>query len=300
MMSPDGKWVWDGQKWIPVAVHESVFPAYTEAAAAAAAAPAPASPFAETMVAPPVNPFASPAAPPPFVGPPAGFSPAPAPAVVSPPIVQPGSYSAGGATPPWQAWASGGGDRTRTLYMVGAFIAVALGVVLTIYFGLSQLPFLRAQNDQPSASPSPVASPTPQLAVRSDSAVADRYVKSVFVPAIDIGGPLFQEHESCNGTLSVSCQQALTAADKAVSDAIARLKQTPPPACVAPQVNKVLADLNTTESGIKAGLKGFNDNNRVELQHGLATYNVGYKPFQPDSQAVLKAQALCDGQATGP
>ena len=311
MMSPDGKWVWDGQKWIPVAVHESVFPAYSTATAAAAPAET-ASPFAETMVSPPVNPFAGPGAPSPFATPPQGtpfagppavasFPPAaaPAPAVVSPPIVQPPSYTAAGATPPWQAWASSGRDRSQTMKLVAAFIAVALGVVLAIYFGLSQLPFLRA-GDQAGATPTPTASPIPELTQRSDSAVASRYVEGTFASSTAVlTQPLVLYQEACNGTLSFSCQQALTALSAAVPTALAGL-DPPPPTCIARQVAKVKYDVTGFQNATKGALKAYNDNNRSELVAPLAAINAFSKVFQPDIQAVKKAQALCDTQPAGP
>lgn len=309
MMSPDGKWVWDGQKWIPVAVHESVFPAYTAAAAAAATADAP---LAETMVSPPVNPFAGPGVPAPFAtlpqgtpfaGPPpaSAFPPmaAPAPAVVSPPIMQPASYRAGGATPPWEAWAGSGSDRSRTLKLGAAFIAVALGVVFAIYFGLSQLPFLRASNDN-TPSPSPVASPTPELAQRSDAAVAARYVDNPFGAAASVfAQPDTQYLEACNGTLSFSCQQALTALDQALTTAIADLT-APAPTCIARQVAQYRSDVNSLLAATKAALKAYNDNNRSELTQALASFNSINRRFGADVQAVQKAEALCDTQPSGP
>src|SRR5690349_7351861 len=214
MMSPDGKWVWDGQKWIPVAHHESVFPAYSAATAAAE----PAVPIAETMVSPPVNPFAPQDPISRFVGPPAappfGGPAAPAPAVQSPAIIAPLSYTTGDAAPPWQSWAQGSGDRSRMLKLVAAFIAVALLVLLSIYFGLSQLPFLRASTDQPTATPSPTATPIPQLAARSDFALAGRYVSSVLTPTMTfLSTSRIHVSQSCTGVLSVSCQQALNELD---------------------------------------------------------------------------------------
>jgi hypothetical protein len=187
------------------------------------------------------------------------------------------------------------------LYIGAAFIAVMLGVILTIYFGLSQLPFLRASNEPPVASPSPVSSPTPQLSVRSEYAVAGRYVTSTFDPdMLILGAPLFHVHEACNGTLSASCQQALAALDQIIPSSLAAFDgQTPP--CIARQVAKVKADILGIQAGVRAGLKGFVDNNKVELQHGLAQYNASNKPLQADIVAVHNTQAAsCDGQPEGP
>jgi hypothetical protein len=316
MMSPDGKWVWDGQKWIPVAVHESVFPAYNEATAAAAE---PATPLAETtvaatMVEPPVNPFAGPRAASPFVGPDSASpfaSPPPAspfsaatathaPAVVSPPIIQPTSYTRRGATPPWQAWAAGGSGRSRTMYMGAAFIAVAIGVILLIYFGLSQLPFLRTSNDGTPPNPSPAASATPELAVRSDFAIAQRYITSNLSPHIQLLQiPMTSENQACNGTLSFSCQQGLQAMQQMLPNALVAFDAAPP-SCIARQVAKVQADLLGIQAAVNLGLKAYTDNNRNELITAIHQYNASGRPFQADIAAVSKAQAACDGQAEGP
>ena len=302
MMSPDGKWVWDGQKWVPVAVHESVFPAYSTATAASVELAA--SPVAETMVAPPVNPFAGPPSDARFVGPPPGpvFTPpgvAAAPGVVSPPIVAPAGYTAGGATPPWHAWASGGANRSRTLYLVAAFVAVAIGVVITISLVSTHLPFLNASNTgTPTPSPSP--SGAPQLAVRSDSALAQRYINSNLNPHLAlIETALTDENQACVGTLSFSCQQGLQAVDKSMPDALAAFDSAPPP-CIARQVAKVKADLLGIQAAVKLGLKAFTDNNRSELVTAFHQYATAGRPYLSDLAAINKAQATCDAQPAGP
>jgi hypothetical protein len=283
-------------------VHESVFRQYNDSVAAAQTE----MPVAETMVAPPVNPFspATPAGAPasPFASPPSGFVPPPAvtsPAVASPVISAPMSYSAGSAVPPWQQWASRGGDRSRTLYLAGAFIAVALGVILTIYFVSYQLPFLRADN-QNGTTPTPAATPTPHLTQRSDSAVAARYVTSVITPAVSgLSQPFVNYREACNGTLSFSCQQALQAVDTAVKDGLARFTQSPP-ACIAAQAAKIKVDLTAIQAGTAVALKAYNDNNRTELVQGLSKFNSGSIPIEPDVQAINNAQAACDNLPQGP
>jgi hypothetical protein len=303
MMSPDGKWVWNGQKWIPVAVHESVFHQYTDAVAAAQAE----APLAETMVTPPVNPFSTvtpggvPASP--FASPPSGYTVPPrssAPAVVSPAISAPMSYTTGDSVPPWQQWASGGRERSRTMYLAGAFIAVVLGVILLIYFGMSEIPFLRADN-QNGGNASPAATPMPQLTARSDSAVAGRYVAYVINPAVDvINQPLTNYIQACNGTLSFSCEDALNALKDATDTALSRFA-TPPPPCIGTQVAKVKQDLIYMQTGVARALKGYNDNNRDELLSGLGTFNNGAHPLVTvDAKAVAKAQTACDDQPQGP
>ena len=312
MMSPDGKWVWDGQKWIPVAVHESVFPAYASAGAAAASAD-PAAPLAETMVSPPVNPFAGRATPSPFATPPQGTPfagppptsafvpmPVPAPAVVSPPIVQPGNYAAGGATPPWQAWAGGGADRSRMMKLGAAFIAVALGVIVVIYFGLSQLPFMRASNEQPTPAASPTATPVPQLTARSDAAVATRWVTAYYTPAINaLSAAVRASSAACNGVLSVSCQQALKGLDDTLKPTVAALAQPVPP-CIAKPVGKVRADVNAIQAAVTHELQSFDATNVDQLRVGIKNYNIANRSLTLDAPGVVAAQVLCDGQPSGP
>jgi len=304
MMSPDGKWVWDGQKWIPVAVHESVFPAFTEAAAVAASAQ-PASPFAETMVSPPVNPFAAPpltATPAPIPGPPSAsrFVGPPAPAVQSPLIVAPMGYSSGKAAPPWQAWAQGSSDRSRTMKLAAAFIALALLVLLAIYFGLSELPFLRASTDQPTSSPSPTAPAIPQLASRSDFAVAGRYVTSILQPTMTtLKVPQTHEAQACLGVLSASCLQALNELDTTLKPSIAALAAPVPP-CIAQPVVRIRADLATIQAAVTFNLRAFTTNSTDDLKAGTRVYNNANRALQADVAAVTKAAPACDAQPAGP
>jgi hypothetical protein len=300
MTSPDGKWVWDGQKWIPVAKHESVFPAYSTATAAAEAAV----PIAETMVSPPVNPFAPQNPVSRFVGPPAappfGGPPAPVPAVQSPAIVAPPSYTSGGATPPWQSWTQGSADRSRTLKLGAAFIAVALLVILSIYIGLSQLPFLRASNEPPTATPSPTATPIPQLSARSDAAVAGRYVSAIMNPTLaELSTPQTRVTQACIGVLSTSCQDALNVLATALKPSVPALGQ-PVPACILPQVAKVRADLGSIVAAVKYMIQSYADNNVDHLRTGLKSYNIANHTLQSDAPTVVKAQAGCDGQPGGP
>jgi hypothetical protein len=281
MMSPDGKWVWNGQQWIPVAVHESVFPAYTGATAAADAA-GPVAP----AVSSPASPF--------------GMATAPAaPAVVSPAIVGPPSYSAGGAVPPWQRYAVG--KRSTYMYGGAAFVVVVIGVILTVAIGQNVLPFLHTSN---GATPTPTAkaSPTPQLAVRSQAAVADRYVTSTFLPAVaNLATPIRDEFEACSGQLSFSCQNALNAVEQQLVISQAPLAKATPPACIAPQVARVRADLTAIDQGVQLALGSFKNTNTIQMRQGLTRLNAGSKPLNSDIQAVQKAPALvCNGQPEGP
>ena len=280
-MSPDGKWVWNGQSWVPVAQHESVFPAYSEATAAVAA---------DAPVSPMVNTPASPFGPPPVASPPV---------VVGPPIVQPISYGAQGAVPPWQT--KGGGRRTNAMYIGAGLVAVLIGVILIISIGTYVLPLLRGSNN-PEPTPSPHATPTPQLAVRSQAAIADRYVKYDFTPAVaNLGQPLFQQHEACRGELNFSCQDALNATDQQLTKSLADFASGQPPPCIAAQVAKVQAELTAMAAGVQLGLKGFRENNKAELQQGLAKFNGANRTFAADIQTVLKVQSTsCNAQPQGP
>ncbi len=277
MMSPDGKWVWNGQQWLPVAVHESLFPAYDKAAAAAAIDPVP--------MAQGTPQFAQMAAP-------------MAPAVSSPAIVEPMSYTAKGAVPPWMP--QGGGARSNYLYVGAAMLVVLIGIVFTIALTQSWLPFLRAgtADNIPAAAPTP----TPQLPVRSEFALAARYVDSVVTPGTaNLSTPFTDYGEACAGTLSLSCQDALGAADTELKRSIATLSGTPSPACISRQVARVASDLTAMQAAIQGGLKAFKDNNRNELLAAMNQQRTASKTFWSDVQAVSKAQAtLCDGQQEGP
>ena len=279
-MSPDGKWVWNGQAWVPVAQHESVFPAYSQATAAAADAP----------VSPMVNTPASPFGPPPASA---------APAIMSPPIVQPG-YGAQGQVPPWQS--KGGGRRTNAMYIGAGLVAVLIGVILIVSIGTYVLPLLRG-NNIPEPTPTPHATPTPELALRSPAAVADRYIKYEFTPAVsNLSQPILDQYQACGGQLSFSCQNALKATDQQLTKSLSALSTgQPPPPCIAAQVAKLQADVNAMAAGVKQGLKGFADNNKTELVQGLTTLGRANKIFPGDIQAMMKAQTTaCNAQPQGP
>jgi hypothetical protein len=282
MMSPDGKWVWNGQQWLPVAVHESVFPAYTDATAAVEGAPP--VPMAAPSPFPPVQAMPVTAAP----------------AVMSPVIAPPIRYGAGGSPPPWQA--PGGGIRTNYLYAGAAFLVVVIGVAVTILFTQSWLPFLRASGNPNTPTATPATTPSPSLAVRSEFAVAGRYVESVVTPSTsNLGPPIAAYFTSCNATLSFSCKDALTANDTELKKSIAAFAGTHPPSCILRQVTKVQADLNAMEAAVQVALKAYKDNNRNELLQGLAQFRTAYRPYTADVQAVTKVQAAaCDGQPEGP
>ncbi len=278
MMSPDGKWVWNGQQWLPIAVHQSVFSAYDKAAAAAAVDPVP-----MAQGAPHFAQMTAPAAP----------------AVSSPAIVQPMSYTAQDAVPPWMP--QGGGARSNYMYVGAAMLVVLIGVVFTIAFAQSWLPFLRAAGNSDN-TPAAAPTPTPQLAVRSQFALAARYVGSVLTPGTaNLGPPFTAYSEACVGTLSLSCQDAVGAVDTELKTSIATLTGTRPPACISRQVARVAADLNAMEAAIQGELKAFKDNNKNELLAAMNQQRVAGRTFSSDVQAVSKAQAtVCDGQQEGP
>jgi hypothetical protein len=181
-----------------------------------------------------------------------------------------------------------------------AFIAVALGVIVAIYFGLSQLPFLRAANEQPTPSPSPTATPIPELTARSDAALADRYVTSYFNPAMnDLATAVQHSSAACAGVLSVSCQQALKGLDATLKPTIAALAQPVPP-CIAPQVAKVRADVNSIQAAVTHELQSYDTNNVDQLRVGIKNYNIANHSLTYDAPGVFAAQKLCDDQPYGP
>src|SRR5690348_7496229 len=156
MLSPDGKWVWDGTQWQPIAHHESVFPSWQSVAAVEPAA-----------VQAPI-PVPTPAA-------------MPTPALVQP--MNPMMYPQVGApaAPLWKPKPKATGISYPLYFAAGIVGIVIVLIVLNSVFPLwLLLPGPKAA----AAPPSPKAPAVPALSQRSDYARADYFANTLLAPQL--------------------------------------------------------------------------------------------------------------------
>ncbi len=275
MMSPDGKYVWDGQNWVPVAGgggdagHHSLFPSWNAAHAEAAGAPA---------------------APPPTL-----FRPKRPDGIVYQPVIT--DPNAPAETPIWDRTAKG---KARWPMYVGAGLVTL--IVLAVFIN-SWGPLIMAYFVAAPEPPRVVkASPTPpDLAVRSDFARASSFATYTLTPAMATAAPAFQLFSESCVALTQSCQNAANNALTQVKSVEAVLDQAQVPLCVAPLVAKIRADLTGMDAGATSAVKAFDSNNKGLLGQGLSKFRTASRPLTGDISALSKSLATrCDGQAAGP
>jgi hypothetical protein len=261
-MSPDGQWVWNGAEWQPVGTHRSVFPSWN------------------SIRVEPAQPAAAPAQ---------AVMTQPEP-VVSYPVYAVADVA---APPLWQPKSTG---INKYLYWVAGAIVVIIGFILLN----SMAPFISWPWSGGSEA-APAASPLPALATRSDYARSDRFVRVELTPAMDALTPTFPVlKETCVGLLTVSCQSAITAADKQVKLVLAAINRETVPACIAAPVAKLRADLVATDLALQTGTKGYTDNSQAEVNQGVAVFKKASAPLAADAAAVTPASHACGTEVVGP
>jgi len=257
-LSPDGRWVWDGHQWQPVAV---VVGDVAGVVPVATAAPAPA-PAVVVAYAPPV-----------YVAPP------PEETVV----------------PLWQ-------EAPRQGISIYLFAAAALVVLVMAMMALNSMNIVRLpwQSDG-VVQVRPTAAPTPLLTERTDYTRADRYLTYSLTPAVAaLNQTLPAIGQSCNGTLSNSCRDAITATDQQITKVLAVIDRGEIPLCIAPGMSRIRADFATMDTGLQLALKGFKDDSKTEVAQGLARFSSAGPALQADSKAVDLAVKTCSTERTGP
>jgi hypothetical protein len=274
MMSPDGKYVWNGREWVAVASssdagHVGVFPSWNQ------------------ITVEPVEPVVQ----------------APRPVAVQPAIHYPAQvgnpldYSAGGAlTPLWEQQRKSG--MTNYLYIGAGAIAVVVALVLlniwgpllwSLVFGAPEAPVV--------AKPTP---PLPALTARTDYARADRYVTRILNPAMtDLNQAVTLFRQTCTGALTNSCQKSVDAAEAQVKNTLSLIDHNQVPACISGTVSRMRADLAGMDSALQAASKAYNDNSKPELGQAIARFSTASRPLTADF-ATATVKAGCDTQPSGP
>jgi hypothetical protein len=194
-------------------------------------------------------------------------------------------------------------EKPRQGISVYLFAAAALVVLIMAMMALNSLNLVRMPWEseaqiQARATPTP----TPQLAMRSDYARADRFLNGNLSPAVTaLNQTLPALAQACNGTLSASCQQAITASDLQVKKVLAVIDRGDFPPCIASGVGKVRADFAAMDDGLQLALKGFADNKIAGVNQGLARFGAAGPLLSADAKALDQAfHSQCSTDRTGP
>ncbi|MFI4972358.1 MAG: hypothetical protein ACHP7H_06740, partial [Hyphomicrobiales bacterium] len=270
MLSPDGKWVWDGSRWLPLAdpstaTHHAVFAAWNgvrvEAPVAVEAAPVPVPqaprPAARPLARPVVR-YAAPA--------PAPDEPAPL----------------------WRQQTETG--LNKYLYIVAGVIAVVVLAVVVNSFGPFTLPWMQSTSSGPTVAAGP-----PPLATRSGYAQAERFITGFLTPSMDdMNQRIATTHETCVGPVTVSCQDAITETDNQAQALLAIVDHATVPSCIATPVSRFRADVSTVHGDLQATMKSFAANNTSQTDAYLGRYAGAVPAVPADFAAISAAKATCD------
>jgi hypothetical protein len=243
-LSPDGKWVWDGTQWQPVAGVDSgrgaVFPSW--------------------------NSIAVPTAQP-------GVDPVPLgvqyePAVQYQPPAPDYSYPAAdeAIVPLWRQPRKG--RVSVYLYPVAGLAVLVMAMMLLNSVGYIQLPWNSAGSARPVAHQTTTPSPTPDFS-GPDSARADRFINSIApaIAAMEKTAPALDQH--CYKTLVNNCYDAIVATEPLVKNILTAIKSGDVPKCIATQIAFVLSSAAQMDQQLQLALTGFKDSSSDELYTGI-------------------------------
>jgi hypothetical protein len=267
-ISPDGKWVWDGTEWQPVAGRDSgrqaVFPAFSQAALDSALM---------------------------------GAEPAPRQVEAPSPVMNyPVDYTnPQSLVPLWQRQA----PRVNKYVVYGAVGAVVLVMAMIFLNSLGTISWPWSSDGPVQAVGTP--GPAPPV-MRSDYAVANRFLAGFLSPALaQMNKTTAAQRLSCNGVLTVGCQSALIESDNQVKNMLSVVQNAPTPVCIAPNVARFKVDLTAMDAALQVALQSYNDNSKSELVKGLGRFYSASARMQVDLTAIGNARtAYCDTQLTGP
>jgi hypothetical protein len=257
-VSPDGKWVWNGEKWLPLPeapwepAPEAVLPQ-----AVAVAAPVPRMVQAGSVDVQPQ---------------PAAFS---YPAADTP------------IAPLWAEPARSG----RTIYMYAGAAAVLLVMLMMVLnsTNIIQLPWPGGASS--SAGPTIRPSPTPHT---SAYARADRFSNFYLAPSLaSVSHTLPALQSACTGTLSSGCLIALNAARDQVTTLLSNIDHGDAPPCIAAGAKATSFDFQSMAYGLDIALNGYQDNSSAEVYHGIYHFAYFGRSLKADAAAVNAQKARC-------
>jgi hypothetical protein len=289
MVSPDGRYIWNGSQWLPIA--DPSMPAGPPVALGPPASAAPPDTTSHQGIFPNWNGIKVDAPAPVAMAPFPVQMARPAPAVTygMNPI-----EAAKPSQPPWYIQPTG---LSKYLYY-GAILVVVVIVALLIRAYVPSIPWFGSSTDYtPSPSPSP-----PQLTQRSEYLRADAYIKNVVTPTIgQLNDTIRTQHETCNGTLTVSCLGAITENDNQFKSTLVALDHANAPECLAPYALKLRTDLITADGTLQQAFLGYKQNRKAAVAQSLSRFAVAIKPLAANIKALTTAQQTrCDGALVGP
>lgn len=280
-LSPDGKYVWDGSQWQPIAgvaepVHAAVFPAWNSIKVEPADPVAVAPQVAQVQYQPPMQ-VQEPA-------PDFDYS-----YTVNDPTI----------TPLWRQQRSTGVGKY--LYVGAGIVVLVIAVMLLNSLNL-QLPWGASGSGSATPLPQAKATATPATAkVRSEYARADVFLNGVLAPTLDRFNQSLPAMQSCTVVMSNSCFNAMTDSEPLLKKVLNVIDQGLVPPCIAAAVANVRSVLATMDAGLLLGLKGYNDNQRSEVIDGLYRFSHYGQGLGLYGRAADQAQrAQCSTDLEGP
>jgi hypothetical protein len=274
-LSPDGKWVWDGTKWQPVAgvepVHVGIFPAWNSITVD------PGEPAVEPVQQAPAQQAQVQQTP-------MQFNPEPE------PVVDYGLPAAPEQVVPlWQQRPATG---VSTLMYVGAAVVVlVMAMIVLNSMNFIQLPWPGSGS---SSSNQAAASPTPNN-TGTEFVRAQRFLNTSLEPAVlSLDKTLPTMTQVCVGTLSNSCFDAISSTDQQVQNVVSVIDHGSVPLCIAGPVNKLRVDFQGMHAGLQAALTGFQNNDRAAVGNGLTRFSSFGPALKTDGDALTAAEQTCN------
>jgi len=291
-LSPDGKYVWDGSQWQAIAdssepVHKGVFAAWNSIHVESA------DPVADLAQRAPIQ-VQAPASMPVQMTSPMQ--------VEAPPPEIDYSYTVNDPTitPLWLKSTSSG--VSKYLYFGAGLVVVVIVLMILNSLNFMSLPFIGAGSRTDRAAKS---SPTPPsytpATVRSEFSRADGFLNGSLAPAMDSLVQPITAMQSCNGTLSNACFDAMNRAGPPLKNVLTVIDRGPILQCIAAPMKQLRSDFANMQIGLTRALKGYNDNQRAELDSGLYPFVRNAQALSADAKAVDQAaKTLCSTDPEGP
>jgi hypothetical protein len=266
-LSPDHKWIWDGNRWLPIS-------------------PAPLDPGASGAQAPTATYSASPVEAMPLPHIPRASGP-----TFDVPVEQPV------VTPLWEQPVRSG--MSLYLYVAAGAVVLVMAMIVLSSMNIVQLPWPGAGS---TSNVRPAATPLPPLTTRTDYARADRFLNLSLAPAlVGVNQTLPNLTQTCNGTLSNSCLSSITATDQQMKKVLSVIDGGEIPPCIAAGMSKLRIDLSEMETGLTLALSGFKDNQRNLVTAGLSRFGSLGQALPADAASLNQAQKTqCSTQEVGP
>jgi hypothetical protein len=253
-ISPDGKWIWDGQQWQPL-------PEATWEPAAAAVIPQAA------VVAAPVQRRVQ-------------YRPLetePQPAAYSYPVAE---------TPVTPLWEEPAPRSGLTLFMYAGAAVVVLVMLMVLWSAnVIQLPWPSS-----SASPVPSRSPAP---LTPEYSRADGFSKLLTPTLVNVGRTLPALQTACTGTLSNRCLTAINSARDQMSEFLSMIDHADHPPCIAAGTQAMRSDVQSMADGLDLSMTGYQDYNGAEVYQGIYHFAYFGRYLQADAAAINAEKAKC-------